>query len=129
LSRKQQSLSKHFAVAAGVVLNACMRPLKYIGAMHGDDARAWFPTVVRHPFYDWWKRNRPPGIARDDGAAIGVAIDDDGLPACRAVPWLPIPRGLGHAVRANPGLPQILRLPHDHAGGRPRQDAIYSRFA
>ena len=117
LSRKRYSLSKRLAVAAGVVRNACVRPLKYIGTMHGNDARAWFLTIVRHGFYDLCKRNRPPGIARED-AAIGVAIDEDGLPACRAVPWLAIPRGLGHPVRANPDLAQILRLPNDHAGGR-----------
>ena len=111
----QYSLSKYLAAAAAVVLNACEGALKYIGAMHGDDARTWFPTTGPHAFYDGRKRNRSPGIARDDSTAIEIAIDDDGLPARPAVPWLPIPRGLGRAVRDNPDLPKILRLSHDHA--------------
>src|SRR5882724_9309037 len=62
--------------AEDVVQDACMRALKYIGALHGNDARAWFLTIVRHAFYDWCRRNRPAEIARDDGAAIEMAIDD-----------------------------------------------------
>jgi len=64
------------ADAEDVVQEACVRALKYIGALHGDDARAWFLTIVRHAFYDWCKRNRPAEIARDDGTAIEMAIDD-----------------------------------------------------
>jgi len=62
--------------AEDVVQEACVRALKYIGALHGNDARAWFLTIVRHAFYDWCKRNRPTEIARDEGAAIEMAIDD-----------------------------------------------------
>ena len=62
--------------AEDVVQEACVRALKYIGALHGNDARAWFLTIVRHAFYDWCRRNRPAEIARDDGTAIEMAIDD-----------------------------------------------------
>ena len=62
--------------AEDVAQEACVRALKYIGALHGDDARAWFLTIVRHAFYDWCKRNRPAEIARDDGTAIEMALDD-----------------------------------------------------
>src|ERR1700692_2534559 len=62
--------------AEDVVQEACVRALKYLGALHGNDARAWFLTIVRHAFYDWSKRNRPAEIARDDGTAIEMAIDD-----------------------------------------------------
>jgi len=31
-------------------------------------------------------------------AAIERVIDDDGIPARPALPWLPIPSGLGHVV-------------------------------
>jgi RNA polymerase sigma-70 factor (ECF subfamily) len=62
--------------AEDVVQEACVRALKYIGALHGDDARAWFLTIVRHAFYDWCGRNRPAEIARDDGTAIEMTIDD-----------------------------------------------------
>src|SRR5437879_13781779 len=49
--------------------------MKYVGSLTGDDARAWFLTIVRHAFYDWCKRNRPAEIARDDGSAIDQAVD------------------------------------------------------
>ncbi|HWZ72853.1 MAG TPA: sigma-70 family RNA polymerase sigma factor [Casimicrobiaceae bacterium] len=62
--------------AEDVVQEACVRALKYIDALHGNNARAWFLTIVRHAFYDWCKRNRPAEIARDDGNAIEMAIDD-----------------------------------------------------
>ena len=62
--------------AEDVAQEACLRALKYIGALHGNDARAWFLTIVRHAFYDWCRRNRAAEIARDDGAAIEMAIDD-----------------------------------------------------
>src|SRR6266700_241731 len=62
--------------AEDVTQDACVRALKYIGALHGNEARAWFLTIVRHAFYDWCKRNRPAEIARDDGTPIAMAIDD-----------------------------------------------------
>ena len=70
--------------AEDVAQEACARALKYIGALHGDDARAWFLTIVRHAFYDWCKRNRPAEIARDDGTAIETAIDDAAIDPERA---------------------------------------------
>src|SRR6202790_2061023 len=62
--------------AEDVVQDACVRALKYVGSLNGSGARAWFLTIVRHAFYDWCKRNRPAEIARDDGTAIDMAIDE-----------------------------------------------------
>ena len=64
--------------AEDVVQEACLRALKYVGALHSNDARPWFLTIVRHAFYDWCRRNRPAEIARDDGTAIEMAIDAQG---------------------------------------------------
>src|ERR1700745_4076440 len=61
--------------AEDVVQDACMRALKYVGSLHGDDARAWFLTIVPHAFYDWCKRTRRAEIAWDDGTAIDSAVD------------------------------------------------------
>ncbi len=61
--------------AEDIVQEACIRAMKYVGSLTGDDARAWFLTIVRHAFYDWCKRNRPAEIARDDGSAIDQAVD------------------------------------------------------
>ena len=61
--------------AEDVAQEACARALKYIGALHANDARAWFLTIVRHAFYDWCKRNRPAEIVRDDGTALDLAVD------------------------------------------------------
>jgi RNA polymerase sigma-70 factor (ECF subfamily) len=61
--------------AEDVVQDACVRALKYLGALRGDDARAWFLTIVRHAFYDWSKRNRPKEEVPDDGTAIDLTED------------------------------------------------------
>ena len=65
--------------AEDVVQDACMRALRYIASLSGNDARAWFLTIVRNSFYDWCKRNRPSEIAHDDGEAIDSAVDRDAL--------------------------------------------------
>jgi len=65
--------------AEDVVQDACVRALKYVGSLRDDDARAWFLTIVRHAFYDWCKRNRPAEIAKDDGTAIDMAVDDSAV--------------------------------------------------
>jgi RNA polymerase sigma-70 factor, ECF subfamily len=72
-------LTRNADDAEDVAQEACVRALKYIGALRGDDARAWFLTIVRHAFYDWCKRNRPAEIVHDDGAAVEMAIDDAAL--------------------------------------------------
>ena len=106
MSPKPYSLSKQLVVAASVVRDA----------MRADDTRAQWLALACHAFYDRFTLNRSASIARNEGAARRRAIDDDGLPARPAVPWLAIPSGLGHAVLACPRLPRILRLPHDYAG-------------
>jgi len=68
-------LTRNTHDAEDVVQDACVRALKYVGALRGNDARAWFLTIVRHAFYDWCERNRPAAIAHDDGTAIEMAID------------------------------------------------------
>jgi RNA polymerase sigma-70 factor (ECF subfamily) len=61
--------------AEDVVQDACVRALKYLAALRGEGARAWFLTIVRHAFYDWCKRNRPAEIISDDGTALDAAVD------------------------------------------------------
>ena len=61
--------------AEDVVQEACLRALKYVDALRGEGARAWFLTVVRHAFYDWCRRNRPAELVEDDGA-IEAAVDE-----------------------------------------------------
>ena len=40
---------------------ACVRALRSIGNVRGDEARPWFLTIVRHACYDWINRNPRPG--------------------------------------------------------------------
>jgi RNA polymerase sigma-70 factor (ECF subfamily) len=63
-------LTRNSTDAEDVVQDACERALKYFGAFHGNDAKAWFLTIVRHACYDWLKRNRPAEIVPTDGQAI-----------------------------------------------------------
>ena len=58
--------------AEDVVQDACIRALRYVGSLHGNDARAWFLTIVRNAFYDWLGRNRPAEIVHEDDDAIAA---------------------------------------------------------
>ena len=60
--------------AEDVVQDACVRALKYVGGLHGNEARAWFLAIVRNAFYDWLARNRPADVVHDD-VAIETAVD------------------------------------------------------
>jgi RNA polymerase sigma factor (sigma-70 family) len=71
--------------AEDVVQDACVRALKYVGSVHGGDARAWFLTIVRHAFYDWLGRNRPAELAYDDGTGIDAAVDHAADPEASAI--------------------------------------------
>ena len=71
--------------AEDVVQDACLRALKYVDALRGEDARSWFLTVVRHAFYDWCRRNRPSELIDDDGTAIEMAVDEAGVSPEQAV--------------------------------------------
>ena len=68
-------LTRNATDAEDVVQDACERALKYFGAFHGTDAKAWFLTIVRHACYDWLKRNRPAEVVPSDGQAIDEAPD------------------------------------------------------
>ena len=61
--------------AEDVVQDACIRALKYVRSVHGNDARAWFLTIVRNAFYDWLGRNRPVELVHEDDDAIAARID------------------------------------------------------
>lgn len=70
--------------AEDVVQDACVRALKYVGALHGSDAKAWFLTIVRHASYDWCRRNRPAELVGDGATAIDMAFDDAAMDPERA---------------------------------------------
>ncbi len=61
--------------AEDVVQDACERALKYFGAFHGGEPKAWFLTIVRHAAYDWIKRNRPAEFVPDGTEAVESAPD------------------------------------------------------
>ena len=77
--------------AEDVVQDACIRAFKYLDALQGDDARAWFLAIVRNTFYDWVRRNRPAGQVTcavsgertDDGTVVWA---QDSVPAV-SVAW------------------------------------------
>ena len=97
--------------AEDVVQEACMRALKYVGSLHGDDARAWFLTIVRHAFYDWRKRNRPAEIAWDDGTAIDSAVDPAAVDPEQTLLRIAKSKALADAIAALPlGYREVLVL-------------------
>lgn len=61
--------------ADDVIQDASLRALRYCGNLAGNDAKAWFLTVVRHAFHDWCRRNRPVQVSSDDDSALELAAD------------------------------------------------------
>lgn len=68
-------LTRNAHDAEDVVQDACVRAMRYVDSLHGNDARSWFLTIVRHACYDWLKRNRPAEIDRSDADAVETAAD------------------------------------------------------
>jgi len=95
-------LTRNASDAEDVVQDACVRALKYIGALRDGDARSWFLTIVRHAFYDWCKRNRPSEIVRDDGTAIDLAADPMAIDPEQAASRMSDSQVLADAVAALP---------------------------
>jgi RNA polymerase sigma-70 factor (ECF subfamily) len=58
--------------AQDVVQEACLRALRFFRGFHGDDARPWFLTIVRHAAYDRLK---------DDGRGGATESFDEELHA------------------------------------------------
>src|SRR5438093_11662651 len=47
--------------AEDVVQEAYLRALKFFAGFHGESARTWLLTIVRHTCYTWMKENRRYG--------------------------------------------------------------------
>lgn len=57
--------------AQDVAQEASLRAFKFFGHLRGENARAWFLTIVRNTFYTWLRKNRP--------SEKTVEIDDETL--------------------------------------------------
>lgn len=88
--------------AEDVVQEACMRALKYMGSLHGNDARAWFLAIVRNAFYDWLRRNRPAEVVHEDENAIEDVVDPAAVDPEQAAIRSAETRALSDAVAALP---------------------------
>ena len=88
--------------AEDVVQEAFLRAIKYVDSLKGESARAWLLTIVRHAFYDWCRRNRPAEIAADDGTAIEMAVDVDGVTPEQAFMRAAESKTLADAIAALP---------------------------
>ena len=55
--------------AQDVAQEASLRAFKFFGSFRGENARAWFLSIVRNTFYTWLRKNRP--------AETLVEIDDE----------------------------------------------------
>lgn len=77
---------------------ACVRALRSIDKLRGDEARPWFLTIVRHACYDWIHRNPRPGPELDaapiaDAGAdplLGAIRNDEANALAAALATLPI---------------------------------------
>jgi RNA polymerase sigma-70 factor (ECF subfamily) len=88
--------------AEDVVQDACIRAFKYLDALQGNDARAWFLAIVRNTFYDWIRRNRPAEqVACDDEMLEAIADDAAVDPEQHAIRGAQI-QALSDAIAALP---------------------------
>src|SRR5438445_10559370 len=46
--------------AQDVAQEASLRAFRFFGSFRGENARAWFLTIVRNTFYTWLRKNRSP---------------------------------------------------------------------
>ena len=55
--------------AQDIVQDASLRAFRYLGALRGDDARAWLLGIVRNTTWSWLQANRPSELStrEDDG--------------------------------------------------------------
>ena len=54
---------------------ACLRALRSIDKLRGDEGRPWFLTIVRHACYDWIGRNPRPGPEPESAPVADAAAD------------------------------------------------------
>jgi len=65
--------------ADDVVQEACMKALRYIDSLRGEEARAWFLAIVRNTFYDWARRNRPQEIVHAEDEVLEQVADEQAV--------------------------------------------------
>ena len=104
-------LTRNADDAEDVVQDACVRALKYVDTLRGEEAKSWFLTIVRRAFYDWYHSNRPPEIVRDAEAALDAAVDDAAISPEQAALRSADSRALAAAVAKLPlGYREVLVL-------------------
>ena len=87
-------LTRSDADAEDVVQESCVRALRYLDSLRGDEARPWLLTIVRHTGYSWLRRNRPADVvALED---IDEALRDGTAPSADE----PLAAALRNADRA-----------------------------
>lgn len=88
--------------AEDIVQEACVRALRYMKSLEGNDARPWFLTIVRNAFYDWIARNHPADLVDDAGAILDTIEEPAAVDPQEAVIRSAEMRGLAEAVAALP---------------------------
>ncbi|MBI5612625.1 MAG: sigma-70 family RNA polymerase sigma factor [Gammaproteobacteria bacterium] len=48
--------------AQDVLQESSMRAYQYLDGFHGDSAKSWLLTIVRHTCYSWLEKNRPAAL-------------------------------------------------------------------
>ena len=84
--------------ADDVVQDACVRALRYLDSLRGNDGRAWFLTIVRRTFYDWLARNH---VATGEPADVEEIADMSSDPEETAIRQGEL-RALGDALATLP---------------------------
>lgn len=85
-------LLRNDADADDVTQEACVRAYRFFDSFHGDNAKTWLLTIVRHACYSWLKQHRAEKLTMAFDEQQHSSNNDD--PAAGSTPFSASPEAL-----------------------------------
>jgi RNA polymerase sigma-70 factor (ECF subfamily) len=93
-------LSRDAEAARDIVQEACLRALRHVDGLRGDDGRSWFLAIVRSRCVEWFReQGRGAVFVEYDDAAHATEPSETG-----DTPWPATPEAVAGAVDALPAV-------------------------
>jgi RNA polymerase sigma-70 factor (ECF subfamily) len=96
-------LTRDGEAARDVVQEACLRALRHVDGLRGDDGRSWFLAIVRSRCVEWFREQGRGAVfvEYDDTAHAAHAVQDG---ETADAPWPATPDAVAGAVDALPAV-------------------------
>jgi RNA polymerase sigma factor (sigma-70 family) len=95
-------LSRDAEAARDIVQEACLRALRHVDGLRGDDGRSWFLAIVRSRCVEWFReQGRGAVFVEYDDTAHAVEAGDT---IATDTPWPVAPEAVPAAVDALPAV-------------------------